>query len=185
MKKALWIYSLWVSVLCAIFFFLYGFTGLSIGWMSFVVLAVFFGMGSKLKDVPAAFCSIVAGLAWGQLNFAFLKLETMLGIPDTPAMFIAITFMTTMTMGVHLTILGNTLFNRLPFIFACVALTFSQNGTNELGLASTIVAGLVLAAACSLGEGYIFAHFAEQPKLEGVVAVPASKDKLPDSKTDV
>lgn len=170
MKKALWIYSLWVSVLCAIFFFLYGFTGLSIGWMSFIVLAVFFGMGSKLKDVPAAFCSIVAGLIWGQLNFAFLKLETIIGVPSALAMFISITFMTTITMGLHLTVLGNTLFNRLPFIFACVALTFSQNGSNEVGLAFTIIAGLVLATACSLGEGYIFTHFGEQPEVADTVS---------------
>lgn len=182
MKKALWIYSLWVSVLCAIFFFLYGFTGLSIGWISFIVLAVFFGTGSKLKDVPADFCSIVAGLIWGQLNFVFLKLETLIGIPATPAMFIAITFMTTITMGLHLTVLGNTLFNRLPFIFACVALTFSQNGGNEVGLASTIIAGLVLAAACSLGEGYIFAHFTEQHKTEG--NIPNTQDEIQSSKAD-
>lgn len=162
MKKALWLYSLWVSVICAVFFFFYGYTGLTIGWMSFVVLAVFFGMGSKAKDVPAIFCSILAGLVWGQLNFAFIRLMNLIGLSQATGMFIGITVMTAVTMGFHLTVLSNTLFNRLPFIFACVALTFSQGGKNEAGLAFTLIAGVMLAFVCSLGEVYIFAHFAKQ-----------------------
>jgi len=166
MKKALWLFSLWVSFICAVFFFFYGYTGLTIGWMSFVVLAVYFGMCSKAKDVPAIFCSIIAGLIWGQLNFVFIGLMNSIGLSAAAGMFVGITVMTTITMGLHLTVLGNTLFNRLPFIFACVALTFSQGGKNEAGLAFTLIAGLLLALVCSLGESYIFAHFAQQPEAQ-------------------
>lgn len=166
MTKALWLLSLWVSFICAVFFFLYGYTGLQIGWMSFIVLAVYFGMGSKAKDVPAIFCSIIAGLIWGQLDFVFNGLLASIGVPGAAVMFLGITIMTTITMGLHLTVLGNTLFNRLPFIFACVALTFSQGGKNEAGLAFTLIAGLFLALVCSLGESYIFSHFTQQPEAQ-------------------
>jgi len=166
MKKALWLTSLWVSFICAIFFFLYGHTGLTIGWMSFVILAVYFGMGSKAKDVPAIFCSIIAGLIWGQLDFVFIGLMNSIGLSPAVGMFVGITVMTTITMGLHLTVFGNSLINRLPFIFACVALTFSQGGKGEVGLAFTLISGLLLALVCSLGESYIFAHFTIQPEVE-------------------
>jgi len=162
MKKALWLYSLWVSFICAVFFYLYGFTGLTVGWMSFIVLAIYFGMGSKIKDAPAIFCSMIAGLIWGQLDYVFIGLMNSIGLSPDAGMFIGITVMTTITMGLHLTVLGNTVFNRLPFIFGCVALTFSQGGANEVGLGVTLVGGLLLALVCSLGENYIFSHFANQ-----------------------
>lgn len=169
MKKDLWVYSLWVSFCSAVFFYLYGLTGLTIGWMSFIILAVFFGMGSKLKDVPAVFCSMIAGLVWGQLDFAFIALMNHLGLPADAGMFIGITFMTTITMGLHLTVLGKSLFNRLPFIFACVALTFSQGGKNETGLVATLLGGLLLACVCSLGENFIFSRFAQKTEAENKV----------------
>jgi hypothetical protein len=164
MKKAVWLYSLWVSFICAVFFFLYGYTGLTVGWMSFVILAVYFGMGSKAKDVPSIFCSIVVGLIWGQLNFVFIQLMNSIGLSEDTGMFVGITLMTTLTMGLHLTVFKSTLINKLPFVFACVALTFSQGGKNETGLAFTLIAGLLLALICSLGELFIFSHFGEKVK---------------------
>lgn len=166
MKKAIWLFSLYVSFLCAVFFFIYGFTGLTIGWMSFVMLAVYFGMGSKVKDFPSVFCSTIAGLIWGQLNYAFLALMNLTGLPAATVMFIGITVVTTITMGLHIAVLGNTVLGKLPFVFACVALTFSQGGKNETGLAFTLIAGIILALLCSLGENYIFSHFAQQTEKE-------------------
>ncbi len=162
MKKALCLFSFWVSLISAVFFFLYGYTGLTIGWMSFILLAVYFGTDSKAKDVPYIFCNIIVGLIWGQLDFVFINLENSIGVPAAAGMFIGITVMTTITMVVHLSVLGNTQLNKLPFIFACVALTFSQGGRNEAGLAFTLIAGLILALVCSLGESFIFSHFTTQ-----------------------
>jgi apolipoprotein N-acyltransferase len=164
MNKILWLYSLWVSFICAVFFFLYGYTGLTIGWMSFIILAVYFGMGCKVKDAPAIFCNIIAGLIWGQLDYVFINLMNTIGLSSVAGMFIGITLMTTIAMGLHLTVLGNTMLNKLPFIFVGVALTFSQSGNNEAGLAFTLVSGLLLALVCSLGEIYILAHFTTQPE---------------------
>ena len=158
MNKNLWLYSLWVSFVCAVFFFLYGYTGLTIGWMSFVILAVYFGMGSKVKDAPAIFCNIIVGLIWGQLDYVFISLMNTIGLSEAAGMFIGITVMTTITMGLHLSVLGKTVLNKLPFIFASVALTFSQGGKNEAGLVFTLISGLLLALVCGLGESYIFAH---------------------------
>ncbi len=176
MKKAFWLYSFFVSFCCAVFFFLYGLSGFTIGWMSFVILAVYFGMGSKVKDVPAIFLSIIAGLIWGQLNFLFIGLLGAMGLSEAVGMFISIVVMTTVTMGLHLTVLGKTPVNRVPFIFAGVALTFSQGGTNEIALVVTLIGGLLLAFVCSLGEDYIFLHFAEQP-------IAAAEEKLENQMT--
>jgi hypothetical protein len=174
MKKAVWLYSLWVSFICAVFFFFYSFTGLAIGWMSFIMLAVYFGTGSKLKDAPAILCSIIAGLIWGQLDFVFIGLMNSIGLYPAAGMFLGITVMTTVTMGLHLTVLGNTLFNRLPFIFTCVALTFSQGGKNEAGLGFTLVAGLILASVCGLGESFIFGYFKRKEECRNEVVETAS-----------
>jgi len=81
-------------------------------------------------------------------------------------MFVGITVMTTLTMGLHLTVFSNTLINKLPFIFACVALTFSQGGKNEAGLGFTLISGLLLALVCSLGESYVFSHFVKQTEAQ-------------------
>jgi len=166
MKKALWLYSLWVSFACAVFFFIYGYTGLTIGWMSFIILAVYFGMGSKAKDVPSIFCSLMVGLIWGPLNYYFLGLMNSIGLSAAVGMFVGITVMTTITMGLHLTVFGNTIINKLPFIFASVAFTFSQGGKNMVALGLTLTGGLLLALVCSLGESYIFSHFAQKPEVK-------------------
>jgi hypothetical protein len=174
MNKPLWVYSVWVSLLSAIFFFLYGLTGMTIGWIMFVMLAVFFGMGSKVKDVIPCICCVIAGLIWGQLDLVCDGLLVSAGLPAALAMFISIAVMTTITMGIHLTVLGKTWLNKLPFIFAAVALTFSQGGKNEFALTVTLIGGLVLALCCALGEGYIFSHFGAPAQADN--EVDAAKD---------
>ena len=47
----------------------------------------------------------------------------------------------------------------MPFIFAGVCLTFSQNNGNTVGLAATLVIGIVLAALCSLGMEFAVKRF--------------------------
>lgn len=69
MSKPILIYSLYISLICVVFFHIYSFTGFTNGWIFFVILALYFATGSKLQDIPAISLNIVAGLIWGQLNF--------------------------------------------------------------------------------------------------------------------
>ena len=70
------------------------------------------------------------------------------------SMFISILVGTTITMFIHIYILGKTPFRQMPFIFAGVCLTFSQGGSNEPALITTIVFGLVLCVICTFMLGY-------------------------------
>ena len=62
-------------------------------------------------------------------------------------------------MVLHIHVLARTPFRHMPFIFAGVCLTFSQNNGNTVGLAATLVIGIVLAALCSLGMDFAVKRF--------------------------
>lgn len=166
-KKACLIFSLWTSFFSALFYHIYGlmpgffssvfgYDGFSAcGWIMFVCLAIFFGMGLTPKDFPSALLSAFAGLAWGQFDF-FLggALGKIPGIGPDAAMFLSILIATTITMFIHIYILEKTPFRQMPFIFAGVCLTFSQGGTNEVGLITTFIFGLVLCTICTFMLAY-------------------------------
>jgi hypothetical protein len=167
MNKALWVYSLWVGLLCAVFFQVYSYTGLSMGWMGFVALALYYGTGSKPKDIVALLCSMAAGLVWGKIGFALTGfLIGSLGMGHATAVFACVTLVTTAVMGTHLTFLSKTPLNKVPIVFAALALIFSQGGVNPVGIFGTLVGGFVLAVCCSLGERFIFPRFAKAPQSE-------------------
>ena len=52
-RNAVFLFSVWTSLLSAVFYFLYGFTAFGVPWVMFVCLAIFFGMGGHVRDVPA------------------------------------------------------------------------------------------------------------------------------------
>ena len=164
-KKACIIFSIWTSFFSALFYHIYGmmpdlFGSFGIdfaacGWIMFVCLAIYFGMGLTPKDFPSAICSAAAGLAWGQFDFwlgdLFGKIP---GVGPAGAMFASILIATTITMFIHIYILEKTPFRQMPFIFAGVCLTFSQGGTNEPALITTFIFGLVLCTICTFMLGY-------------------------------
>lgn len=168
MNRSVLIYSLYISFMCAVFFHIYAYTGFTLGWMNFVILALFFGTGSKLKDIPAIFLNILAGLTWGQLNFIFLDMFRGIGVPEQLSIFLNVIIVTTIAMFVHLRVLGNTILNRIPFIFICIALTSSQGGNNEIELIITIIAALLLAIACGLGECLLLSRSTQQSKVQDI-----------------
>ena len=153
-RNAVFLFSVWTSLLSAVFYFLYGFTAFGVPWVMFVCLAIFFGMGGHVRDVPAMCLSALAGCVWGKVDF----LQS-LGLGLAAASFVSITLGTAVTMVLHIHVLARTPFRHMPFIFAGVCLTFSQNNGNTVGLAATLVIGIVLAALCSMGMEFAVKRF--------------------------
>ena len=73
--------------------------------------------------------------------------------------FMSIFVGTAITMYIHIKILGNTMLGFMPFIFAGVCLTFSQEGGNVAGLAFTLFVGILLAAICGAGLNFFSKRF--------------------------
>ena len=158
-RNAVFLFSVWTSLLSAVFYFLYGFTAFGVPWVMFVCLAIFFGMGGHVRDVPAMCLSALAGCVWGKVDFLLMDLFQNLGLGLVAASFVSITLGTAVTMVLHIHVLARTPFRHMPFIFAGVCLTFSQNNGNTVGLAATLVIGIVLAALCSLGMEFAVKQF--------------------------
>ena len=74
--KATVFFSVWVSFWCALFNFIYIQIPALQGhpWIMFICLAIFFGMGSTLKDVPHLMASAVCGPIWGQVDLFLMTL---------------------------------------------------------------------------------------------------------------
>lgn len=158
-RNAVYAFSLWTSVLSALIYFLYGFTNFGCPWVMFVCLAVFFGMGASWKDAPALLASALAGCVWGKIDFLLTNLFLIAGLGADAANFISITLGTAAAMVLHIHVLCDTPFRHVPFIFAGVCLTFSQNNGNTAGLVGTFVLGLALCACCSLGQQFAMKRF--------------------------
>ena len=135
-RKAIFWFSLWTSAFSALFYFVYNFLPFGVGWMMFVCLGVFFGMGLKL-----------------------ISLFARMGMNGQASTFLSIVIGTTITMCIHLGPLGNTPLRHMPIIFAGVCLTFSQNGKNILGLVVTFAFGLALCAVCFAGQAVFVKKF--------------------------
>jgi len=157
-NKAAWLYSLWVSFVCLVFFAIYMSTGYTVGWMAFCALAVYFGLNGSAKQLPNFVCSVAAGLIWGQINLLFVGLlMNSMGFSYFAAVLVDVLIVTCITMGIHLTVLAKTYFNVLPFVFLCVALTFS--GTPCLQIGAALFSGLIVAVISSIGGDIIFKKF--------------------------
>lgn len=158
-RNAVFVFSLWTSVLSALIYFLYGFTNFGCPWIMFVCLAIFFGLGATWKEAPSLFASAMAGCVWGKIDFLLTDLFLAAGLGVDAANFVSITLGTFAAMVLHIHVLRNTPFRHVPFIFAGVCLTFSQNNGNTVGLVATFAIGLVLCACCSLGQQFAMKRF--------------------------
>ena len=150
--KAVIAFSIWTSAWSAVFYHFYNMLPFGIGWIMFVCLGIFFGMGLTPKHTPSLLLCAYAGMAWGQFDFLLIWIFGLLGMASEASMFLSIVVGTTITMILHLGPLKNTPLRYMPIIFAGVCLTFSQGGGNILGLAVTFAFGMALCAVCFAGQ---------------------------------
>lgn len=157
-KKAAVFFAIWTSFWCSVFNYVYMMIPALKGhpWIMFICLAVFFGMGSTVKDVPVLMASAMCGVFWGQVD---LFLMTLGAFGMVFGGFFPILVGTAITMVLHISYLCNTLVRAVPIIFAGVALTFAcQIGFldwgNVLGLALSMLIGLVLCGVCAWGQAF-------------------------------
>lgn len=161
-RKAVIFFSIWTSFWSALFNALYGFFPVlgGIPWVMFVCLAVFFGMGLGPKDAPSLALSGLCGCAWGQVDFLLITLFCgICGLSDLIGGFLAVILGTFVTMVLHIHFLEKTPLRHVPIIFAGVALTFSQGGSNTLGLVLSMMVGITLAGICGWGMQFAIKKF--------------------------
>lgn len=159
-RTAILLFSIWTSILSAVFYHFYNYTNFGVPWIMFICMAVYFGMNLLPKDSPALLLSSYCGLAWGQFDFLLISLfTTYLKFSLELSSFLAIVFGTTITMYLHLVILNKTPLRHMPIIFAGVCLTFSQGGQNTIGLIFTFLIGILLVTLCSLGQQFFMKQF--------------------------
>ena len=158
MNKYLWVYSLWMTITTCIYAFLYISSPLGnygVMWMTFVALPIFFTSGAKLNEVPHYLCSMIAGLLWGLINLAFVGFLSKAGCSPAVANAINLLVLTIPCVGLHLTVLGNTWFNKVPMIFGGLAMTFSQGGKNMIPIGITLALGILLGEIYALGGSWL------------------------------
>ena len=152
-QKTVIYFSIWTSAWAAVFYHFYMTFVASFGvpWVMFVCMAIFFGMDLASKQFYCAILSAFRGMAWGQVDFLLIGLLSRLGLGSAAASFLSIVLGTFAAMYIHLKLLSKTPLGLMPFVFAGVCLTFSQNGGNVVGLGSTFVIGILLSALCCGG----------------------------------
>lgn len=162
-KKAILFFALWTSFWCSVFNYIYVLIPPLGGhpWIMFVCLAVFFGMGCTLKDVPHLMASAICGTIWGQFDLFLMTLGIFGSIF---AGFGPIFVGTTITMIVHIAFLDKTPVRDVPIIFAGVALTFAcgigfLDTANIIGLILSMLFGLILCGVCAWGQAFGITKF--------------------------
>lgn len=160
-QKTVILFSLWTSVWAAVFYHLYMtfLSSFGIPWVMFVCMAIFFGMDLAPRQFYCAILSAFCGMAWGQVDFLLILGFCNAGLPSDLASFLSIVLGTALAMYVHLKLLSQTPIGMMPFIFAGVCLTFSQNGKNVIGLGGTFVIGILLSALCCAGLRFCMKRF--------------------------
>jgi hypothetical protein len=161
MTKYLWTWSLWIGIVAGLFtliYFLAGFTVYNVVWMVFVSLPIYFGGGAKVREFPHYIVSAVSGVIWGMLMLWGAGFLIKYGMNTSWSFGIAVATGTFLALGIHMVLLGNTWFGKVPIIFAGAAMAFSQNLIVHQGqiipVIGTLAWGILAVIFCAHG-GYI------------------------------
>jgi hypothetical protein len=164
-KKDLFIFSAWIGIWAGIYCIIYAvlpWPASGLIWMTFAVLPIYFLDGAKPNEFVNYICSMVAGVAWAWLYLYCIGRLVTAGLSAGLATGVVVGILTIVVCAVHLAILNKTWLNKVPIIFAGLAMTFSQGGKNYSTIILTCAAGLFLALVCGLGPN-VMAKFSKNP----------------------
>lgn len=153
-KRYLWWWTVWIGLASGLFCIIYANLPVmqhNIMWMAFVALPIYFGAGAPLKKFPHFFCSMLSGVAWGMVMLFFIGKMVGAGFTAPVAMLVVVGICTTLCVGLHMIVLGNTVVGAVPMIFGGLAMTFYAGGQNLINVIGSLTGGLLLGIAISEG----------------------------------
>ncbi len=158
-KKVIFLWSLWIGLMVALFAFIYLSSPLAsygLMWMSFVSMPLYFAAGAELKDL-ASFCATnIVGLAWGLFYLFLIGVFSSLGLAAPLATAATIMIATPSCCIAHMLVPDKYLVNKLAAAFGAIACVFSQNGENLFATGATLIAGVIVGLLCKVGLRFFY-----------------------------
>ena len=116
-------------------------------WCVYIGFFLTMAFGAKRDEYKNYLCSLLIGYLWAFLYVnAHMFLEGVLGIPSKAAIVLAEFVLTFILLFIHIKLLGNTPFNKIPAVFAAVATIFASGGTeNTVYCAVSAAIGITMA----------------------------------------
>lgn len=153
-KKYMWVWTIWIGLASGLYCFIYSFLPIAsynVIWMTFVSLPIFFGAGAKVEELPHFFLSLISGVIWALVYLKFIGQMTSAGFSGAVAMLVAVSIVTIICVGLHMNVIGNSVFGKVPMIFGSISMVFSQGGSNLTAIVGTLTGGLLLGASITIG----------------------------------
>lgn len=157
-KKFLLFWSLWIGLISGVFCFVYAnfpIIKFNIIFMAFVSVPLFLSVDAPRNLFPHYFFSAISGVIWGLIYLYCIKVMINRGFSLGMTLFVVVGVCTAVCCIVHMVILGNTWFNKVPMIFGGLACTFADGGQHALSTSLTLIGGLILSLLIGEGGGLI------------------------------
>lgn len=160
-KRYLWWWAFWIGLVSGVFCCLYALFPIikeNIIFASFVALPIFFGTsGADVREYPSYILCTICGILWGIAMLLCMGNLATLGVSGPLQMLLIVGFLTFAAVALHMIVLGNTMFNKVPMIFGGIAMTFFCSMYKDtvtvtlVNLAITMVGGLTMGIFISIG----------------------------------